>query len=275
MSTVRIDLTPYTTESEYMGFPYRTEPGRYLPRDGAAGRKAAIAEGFAEKLQENDVVVLVVNRNTDISRKNQFMESFFKVGLKAVGVEELKKKLAVRDEEDDFYLAYVIREFIEREEKRLARLAEKKRKEDAKDDPENWTEPMHLFVPDIGTVIRLTDYWGFRLYQEYRNAGIIELMGLFEGQSNRPWQERGPLPLAHLRLKPGAELTVDRIYVRQGAGEYSSLSFWVEKGAVIEELRNPRYDGSNTIKKRTRFWVKLIDANRIKGLVSIVTLPKM
>lgn len=50
-------------------------------------------------------------------------------------------------------------------------------------------------------------------------------------------------------LPKGTVLTIDRIYIRKGAGEYSSLSFW----ALIP--------GD---KKRFRFWAKLDDVNRIE-----------
>lgn len=268
MSTVRIDLTPYTKEGDYMGYPYRTQAQRTLPRSGNEGRKAALAEGFAEKLKENDVVVIVLNRNTRIHQKHEFMESFLKVGLKAVGVEEMKKKLTVRDEQDDFFLGYVIREFIGREEDRQKRAAERKRKEDAKSSAANWTDPVQFFLPEIGTAIRLASPWHLKLYNEYRNDKLIELVGAFSNVGS--WY-RGNNPKGKkIIIKADAELTVDRIYIRKGAEEFSSLSFWLSPGAEVI------YDGTTyTTKKKIRFWAKLVDVNKISALISKASMPGM
>ena len=268
MSEVRIDLNPYTKEGTYTGFPYVSRPERYLPRSGTEGRKAAIETKFVEALQENELVILVLDRNTRIHQKHEFMESFFKVGLKAVGVKVLKDKVAVRDQQDDFYLHYIIKEFIEREELRQKRAAERKRKEDAKSDASNWTDPVQFFLPEIGTAIRLVSPWHLKLYNEYRNDKLIELTGAFTSGTN--WY-RGNNPQGKkIIIKEDAELTVDRIYIRKGAEEFSSLSFWLGAGAKVI------YDGKTfTTKKKIRFWAKLVDVNKISALISKASMPGM
>lgn len=45
----------------------------------------------------------------------------------------------------------------------------------------------------------------------------------------------------------GTELKIDRIYIRKGNKEYSSISFWIKNGPY----------------KGARFWAKLSEVNQI------------
>lgn len=53
-------------------------------------------------------------------------------------------------------------------------------------------------------------------------------------------------------LPAGSELTIDRIYIRKGASDWSSITFYLQK--------HPHA----VFKKKPRFWVKLADCNRIE-----------
>lgn len=58
-------------------------------------------------------------------------------------------------------------------------------------------------------------------------------------------------------LPAGTELTVDRIYIRKGASDYSSLSFWIVSSP--HPLLKTKSKGV-----RKRFWAKLADCNTIE-----------
>ena len=109
---------------------------------------------------------------------------------------------------------------------------------------------MQLFIPPLGTCIRLTKPWSFKLHYESRNRSMWDLC------FSIPWDH-----MSHLRqgtINPmkytlyEADLTVDRIYIRQGMESHSSVTF---KGAVP----------SMGVIRKVRFWVSLEDANKIEG----------
>jgi len=109
---------------------------------------------------------------------------------------------------------------------------------------------MKLFIPPLGTCFRLAKPWKFKLHYEKRNRSLWDLA------FSLPWDS-----LAHLRqgsVQPfdftlyEANLTIDRIYVRQGMDSHSSVTF---KGEVP----------SMGVIRKVRFWVSLEDANKIEG----------
>lgn len=176
---------------------------------------------------------------------------------------------------------------------------------------------MKIFIPEIGTKLRLEETWSFRLYSEYRNTGAfarlhgdteykvdaygfkhtteskIHTWKAHTGQTyknvyqaftyeltedrmliptvekNKGWRHE-PITkevqesLAEREipsfldwwkesfLPVGTILTVDRIYIRKGAQDFSSLSFWAQIPMD---------------KKRFRFWAKLSDVNEIECTV--------
>jgi len=60
----------------------------------------------------------------------------------------------------------------------------------------------------------------------------------------------------------GTVLAVDRIYIRKGASDYSSITFYA-KGLGESEITN-RWSGRTTKWKARRFWAKLSDCNKIE-----------
>lgn len=100
-----------------------------------------------------------------------------------------------------------------------------------------------MFIPEIGTKIKLTKDWTFTLHKEYRNESLL--------------LERFPsFNLSHdIKYTLPAEtiLTVDRIYIRKGNEEYSSLSF--------------------TLPGKKRFWAKLSDVNNIHFNLEKISIP--
>lgn len=93
---------------------------------------------------------------------------------------------------------------------------------------------MKLYIPAIGDHVKLTADWTFTLYNERRNWGFINVMGLPQTRE-----------LKHT-LPAGTVLKVDRVYIRGNHRDYDSVTF--------------RVVGV----KNARFWVKLHDANTIE-----------
>ena len=126
---------------------------------------------------------------------------------------------------------------------------------------------MKLYIPEIGDVIRLTQDWTFDLYNEDRNSTMMERMG-----DDRPvayrWHNKN-FSAIPVTVPAGAELKVDRIYIRKGKGDYSSITFlWVgERTNARVELRDPKLWGEAKTKiprKAVRFWAKLTDVNNLE-----------
>ena len=132
---------------------------------------------------------------------------------------------------------------------------------------------MKLYIPEIGNQLRLTVDWTFDLYNEYRNATLLEKIG---DSRDAGWYQRniGGSPCT---IPAGAVLKVDRIYIRKGISEYSSITFcWVGERTEpkVEKHTETHYDsfGKPSLvpyihkipRKPVRFWAKLDDVNNIE-----------
>lgn len=65
-----------------------------------------------------------------------------------------------------------------------------------------------------------------------------------------------------ITLPVGTVLAVDRIYIRKGSSDYSSITFYA-KGLGESEVKN-RWSNRVTKWKAQRFWAKLSDCNKIE-----------
>lgn len=101
---------------------------------------------------------------------------------------------------------------------------------------------MKLNIPEIGDELILTKPWNFRLYVEYRNLKALksQMFGI------NPYEYTTDYLTS---LPPKTILKIDRIYIRKGNSDYSSITFWAKHPAI---------------KNKQRFWVKLEDANNIE-----------
>lgn len=131
---------------------------------------------------------------------------------------------------------------------------------------------MNLYIPEVGDELRLLAPWTFDVYNEYRNASLMEFL---KDPRQATWANDTNYGVISHVIPAGEILKVDRIYIRKGKGEYSSLTFlW--KGARTQRREEPRsltgYGGSTpsradyTVKipaKPVRFWAKLADVNKI------------
>lgn len=137
---------------------------------------------------------------------------------------------------------------------------------------------MKLYIPEIGDIIILNEDWTFSLFNEYRNEKLVSFLSLDQKPSfNDVYAARRALGANHLAsqeartqlhikyeqlqreydtpwtitLPKGSILRVDRIYIRKGASDFSSITFYL--------LEHPTITG-----KKPRFWAKLSDVNNIE-----------
>ena len=75
-------------------------------------------------------------------------------------------------------------------------------------------------------------------------------------------------------MQAGAILCVNRVYIRQGVKEYSSLTFNVRKGATVVTDTTPNHHKAVVLGKGARFWAKLSDVNKMIVVVDTQTLAE-
>ena len=136
---------------------------------------------------------------------------------------------------------------------------------------------MRFNIPDVGFKMTLTSDWTFDLIREYRNTSLWDLLVspideavAVKAYDERMWEfnakveeaiEQGVTVLQIEEVKPpfvsvtlpaGTELSVDRIYIRKGASDYSSVTFNVLSIPNIKK------------KGRVRFFASLDDVNNLE-----------
>jgi hypothetical protein len=237
------------------------------------GRAAALDCKFTEAVKAGKVDITINEwrrlgmYNRDVNIYEGWVKGFFGPTIRSLGAEMVAERVTLNGAKvhldswtgsrDCMY--EFLKSYLKSERSRM----EKKAKEDArKEGKTTWSEPGQLMIPDIGTVLQLSEDWTFRLYREKRNNSLIGLCG--KGEAG--WGDTATLS-HEVTMKAGSELAVDRVYIRQGAGEYSSLSFHLHKGGVLE------YAGK-TIKAKGRFWAKLSDVNEMKVRIDMGTLAE-
>jgi hypothetical protein len=105
---------------------------------------------------------------------------------------------------------------------------------------------MNLFIPEIGTKIKLEQDWQITLYSEYRNYSLFKPFDLNSKENSI------------VELPKGLLLKVDRFYIRKGSSQFSSLTFSIPKVKTkAEKLEYPH----NITFGGCKFWVKLHECN--------------
>lgn len=142
---------------------------------------------------------------------------------------------------------------------------------------------MKLFIPELGTQLKLTEDWTFDLHAEHRNATVGQMNGYkleYIPQRFPEWKGGQPYPIyvpgmhdwwvkegvenTHIipvTLPVGTILKVDRIYIRKGAKDFSSISFFISGAPKVTTQKN-QY--RNAVTRPVRFWAKLSDCNTIE-----------
>jgi hypothetical protein len=146
---------------------------------------------------------------------------------------------------------------------------------------------MQFYVPEIGDEITLTEDWVFQLHAENRNEtmGLLHNHHLFAygwidsavhpqldkatcnvkyWEDYRVWSDAAKeitKPTLDITIEAGQKLKIDRIYIRKGISEYSSITFYAKGLGTV--LSGGRWGGKKS-NKAIRFWAKLADCNNIK-----------
>lgn len=121
---------------------------------------------------------------------------------------------------------------------------------------------MNFFIPEIGTLIRLEEDWTFTLYNERRNDSLMKFYMkrlIPKDDNNISLQNiRQNLKNQIVELPKGLVIKIDRIYIRKGLSQYSSISFTIpnpkSKKDKKEMPHNLEFGG-------TKFWAKLHECN--------------
>lgn len=126
---------------------------------------------------------------------------------------------------------------------------------------------MNLFIPDIGTLLKLEQDWTFTLYAESRNESIMMIFM----KENVPMNTQLNWNLQSMRqnlyknqvieLPKGLVIKVDRIYIRKGLSQYSSITFTVPKPKTKKDKEEMPH---NVRFASCKFWVKLHECNGIQ-----------
>jgi hypothetical protein len=87
-------------------------------------------------------------------------------------------------------------------------------------------------------------------------------------KDNEEWSEAAKkiaINKLEVTIPAGTVLAVDRIYIRKGSSDYSSITFYAKELGEVMVRGRRWYRGDKPKKKKAlRFWAKLEDCNRIK-----------
>lgn len=138
---------------------------------------------------------------------------------------------------------------------------------------------MNFYVPEIKDQIVLTEDWAFTLHAEERNSDLAMHFGWKYSWENNPnppagltgnfldvWTDIETLNISQTELQvtlpKGTILQIDRIYIRKGNKDFSSITFFAKNlGSVV---RDNFMSTKKTNKKALRFWAKLEECNKIQ-----------
>ena len=134
-------------------------------------------------------------------------------------------------------------------------------------------------IPTIGSEITLLEDWSFELHPERRNFDFwkanvgtsipsVPFIKTFNANGKHTnWRNKTEDAAIPYCLPAGTLLRVDRLYIRQRAQHFDSVTFIVLKSTGVK--LKPGKFGKST---NARFWAKLSDVNRIDGAWDSTTL---
>ena len=112
---------------------------------------------------------------------------------------------------------------------------------------------MKMFIPKLGTKLRLTKDWEFTLWCEERNKSLYDMKSGRIGFDAIPHHSRR-LNNASVKLLKNDEFIIDRVHIRKDQRVKDSVTM----------KSNVQHHGSFY---RCRFWVLLDDFNRMEAEV--------
>jgi len=249
LETVEADLCRYVTAQG--NYRSRTRSGPVL-KGYRLGQQAARELRIKEHAGKSVVLRVPI---VFVQARVEFLGGLLRPLIREQGLDETVKLVTATHEA----MRRDLSGFFTHEATRANEKAKKKEREAGLG---KWSEPLAFFVPDIGTVVRLKEDWTFRLYSESRNRDAFDAVGM----------EYNPRSHEELTIKAGSALKVDRVYIRKGAKEYSSITFNVQKGPENVAVAAGR---EHVFKKKgVRFWAKLSDVNKMVVEVDKATLAE-
>lgn len=273
MSTLEVDLNGFDSDLSYRHY-WRHNHQKPTPRwelhSNAEAKRAVKEFGITRQCDKVDLIDIKIPQRVE-QFSGDFLMHLLGPAARKLTPDALQKKLvvtvrgkscSVADSLDSFAMA--IRSYLDTETYKIAERAKKKANApDAKEIV--WGEPTGLFVPDIGTKLKLVLPWQTDVKAEYRNDAMMQLLepgtSKWGGRDRKTWS---------ITINPGAVLTVDRVYIRQGKGfeNFSSLTFRLAKGAEVV------HNGTtHTTKKSIRFFSNLCFVNKMLVEVDLNSLP--
>jgi hypothetical protein len=122
-------------------------------------------------------------------------------------------------------------------------------------------------IPEIGSRLLLEQDWEFTVHFEHRNGDLLEA----DGETMPHWNSNKK---PYLRtLVSGTEFLVDRIYIRNGMQDFSSVTLRIAKTTdekiLAKGTKRIPFKKSNAKDKNSygRFWVKLADFNKANMVI--------
>jgi len=117
-------------------------------------------------------------------------------------------------------------------------------------------------IPEIGSKLRIEEDWEFPLFKEHRNKDI------FNADNMAPPLYKDSHKSYPRTLPAKTEFLVDRIYVRNGLKDFSSITLKItsttDANLNSAGMKNVPFKSKNAKDKKSygRFWVKLGDFNK-------------
>jgi len=255
------------------GKPHPADKNVVFYLTAAEGKQAAQDCRLKDAVLAGTVNIDICDRGQIILRDHQqvkpeWVSGFFGGVAREVGIELFMERVSINDNSlsENMYscgtsVYTMARKYLLAAMNRMYKSKKEKARQTGQT---QWTEINQIFIPDIGTVIQLATDWTFRLYYENRNFKFLESLGK---KFSRYWRDQDETKYVEVMIKERSELTVDRIYIRKGSGEFSSITFYLKKGSDVV------VDGK-TIKTQGRFWAKLSDVNKMMSKMDMSTLSQ-
>lgn len=133
---------------------------------------------------------------------------------------------------------------------------------------------MRLFIPDIGEELKLADDWRFATKAEDRNATLFDAYEVppqarfhpLAANARYDWHRDGldhykPKTCDGFVMPKGTILKVDRVYIRKGNEDFSSITFIVVDSPDKRVITKKK---GGTSPKSVRFWVPLEETRNIE-----------
>jgi hypothetical protein len=149
---------------------------------------------------------------------------------------------------------------------------------------------LKLHIPEIGDRFTLTKDWTFTVYMESRNDKLTQRLKCYKHMRDSRGYWKDPDEAAQFfdvepgrrflsvysghalkekfTIVAGTEIKIDRIYIRKGAKNYSSVTVY----ATLPPVK-PAPRGRVAKPEKVRFWVKLADFNQIEA--DLIELPRV